>query len=126
MSRVKLKLDENLGTRGREVFERFGYDVLTVSEQKLQSANDSRLVDICRQEARCLVSLDLDFANPLFFNPQTYAGLAVLRLPSAGGLADILRLSEMLASALAGRDIQGRLWIVQESGIREYQPDDDD
>ncbi len=42
MSRVKLKLDENLGTRGRAVFERFGYDVLTVSEQKLQSADDSR------------------------------------------------------------------------------------
>jgi len=35
------------------------------------------------------VTQDLDFANPLVFKPEDYAGIAVLRLPSHPAAADL-------------------------------------
>jgi len=118
---LEVKLDENLGVRGKEVFERHGHEVRTVPDQQLQSAQDRHLVEICHREKRCLVSLDLDFSNPLVFPPREYSGIAVLRLSAQAGLGELLTLADRLARALHEREIQGRLWIVQDSGIREYQ-----
>lgn len=81
------------------------------------------LIDICRREGRCLVSLDLDFSNPLVFPPEQYAGIAVLRLPHESSPADLYELMNRLARAALDRDLTGKLWIVQKRGIREYQPD---
>lgn len=66
---MKLKLDENIGQRGVQLLHQAGHDVATVVEQGLKSAFDSDLIEVCRTEGRCLVTLDLDFSNPLRFNP---------------------------------------------------------
>ena len=120
---MRFKLDENLGNRGAEIFREFGHDVATVIDERLQSADDKSLIDICRQEGRCLVSLDLDFSNPLVFPPDRYAGIAVLRLPHQASPDDLFDLARRLAKASTDRDLNGTLWIVQKRGIREYQPD---
>lgn len=79
---MKLKLDENLGERGAEIFQAAGHDVATVASQKMTSASDRDLIQACHAEARCLVTLDLDFSNPFLFPPHEYSGIAVIRLPS--------------------------------------------
>jgi predicted nuclease of predicted toxin-antitoxin system len=79
---MKMKLDENIGMRGKELLVAAGHDVATVLDQNLQSAPDSTVIDVCRSEQRCLVTLDLDFSNPIQFNPALYSGIAVLRLPN--------------------------------------------
>lgn len=65
---MKLKLDENLGRRTSDLFRQHGHDVSTVQEQGVCSVTDRMLMDIWRRKHRCLVTLDLDFGNPLLFN----------------------------------------------------------
>ena len=85
---MKIKLDENLGQRGGELFRRFGHDVATVADQNLTSAGDDQLAEVCSSENRCLVTLDLDFSNPFLYPPADHAGIAVLRPPHQHSASD--------------------------------------
>jgi predicted nuclease of predicted toxin-antitoxin system len=118
---VKLKLDENLGQRSRRAFEQAGHDVATVALQAMGGANDDELIQRCAAEERALVSLDLDFANPLRFLPSRFHGIAVLRLPDKPSAAHLDVLVNTLVAGLKQSDLQGRLWIVEMGRIRVYQ-----
>jgi len=120
---MKLKLDENLGERGADLFRAAGHEVATVSQQQLTSAPDAQVITACHAEQRCLVTLDLDFSNPLRFPPWEYSGLAVLRLPPKTTDQDLFSACRTLIDGLARNTITGKLWVIQRSRIREYQPD---
>ena len=123
---MKLKLDENLGLRIAELLRLAGHDVTTVPSQNLYSSSDKNLLETCRVERRCLVTLDLEFGNPLLFKPSAYEGIAVLRLPSKPTPDDLLRAIRTLAGGLAKKEIRGKLWIIQRGRIREYQAPDEE
>ncbi|WP_437619816.1 DUF5615 family PIN-like protein [Sorangium sp. So ce1151] len=78
---MKLKLDEHLGRRAADLSRKAGHDVAAVPEQGLCSASDPTVLDVCKAEGWCLVTLDLDFSNPVRFRPADYPGIPVLRLP---------------------------------------------
>ncbi len=118
---MKLKLDENLGSRAVELFVQAGHDAATVQSEGLFSAEDQDLIEICRRERRCLVTLDLDFGNPLLFKPSECAGLAVLRLPRKPSHHDLRAAVRTLIGGLGQGNIDGKLWIVQKGRVREYQ-----
>ena len=119
---MKLKLDENLGNRGAVLFRAAGHDVATVVEQNLTSTPDCDLLAICHSEERALVTLDMDFSNPLVFEPTQYSGIAVLRLPSQIVPDDLWAACRVLIAAMSKSDLRGKLWIVQRDRVREYRP----
>lgn len=118
---MKLKLDENLGRIIADVFRSAGHDTRTVREQGIAGAMDRKVIGICQSEQRCLVTLDLDFANPLLFDPAEYPGIAVIRLPPRLSHHDLVDACHTLMAGLEKGDIAGKLWIVQKGRIREYQ-----
>jgi predicted nuclease of predicted toxin-antitoxin system len=118
---MKLKLDENLGKRGREILSAAGHDVATVVSQSLEKSEDADLIACCRREKRSLVSLDLDFANPLHFRPSDYSGIAVLRLPRKPSHEDLLQAVRTLVGGLEREKLDGKLWIVETARIRVFQ-----
>ena len=120
---VRLKLDENIGSRGIEALRAAGHDVATVWEQGLGSGPDPEVIAACSAETRCIVTLDLDFSNPLRFLPEENYGIAVLRLPSRVSSEKLMTGLRTLIGGLETGEIVGKLWIVQAGAIREYRPE---
>jgi predicted nuclease of predicted toxin-antitoxin system len=122
---LRIKLDENLGVRTAETFRAAGHEVANVEEQGLRSAPDPRIFAVCAEEGRVLVTLDLEFANPLVFAPERSAGVAVLRVPDLPSGGDLVSAAMRLVAAMEVDDITGRLWIVGITRVRKYEPDKD-
>jgi len=114
---MKIKFDQNMDPRGAVLLRQAGHEVSTVKEQNLAGAEDAVIAEVCKKELRCLVTLDLDFANAVVYQPQEYFGLVVLRhpKPTAGRLLDLVR---QLNTALLTMNPIHKLWIVEPGRIR--------
>jgi predicted nuclease of predicted toxin-antitoxin system len=117
---LKLKLDENLGHRAQALLAAAGHDVATVHEENLSSESDDQVIRAARQEARCLVTLDLEFGNPLRYRAADFPGISVLRLPAKASPAHLENAINTLTQALQPT-IARHLWIVEAGRIRIYQ-----
>jgi predicted nuclease of predicted toxin-antitoxin system len=121
---VKLQLDESLGETARIQLTAAGHDVSTVPLQGLQAALDGDLILQCKREGRALVTLDLDFANPLRYLPADFPGIAVLRFPGKPTARVLEALLRTLAGALEREPLSAQLWIVEVGRIRIHQDDE--
>ena len=74
-------------------------------------------------EDKSYLTLDMDFSNPLVFEPDKFSRIAVLRLPAKIVPDDLWAACRVLITALSKRDLRGKLWIVQRDRIREYRPE---
>lgn len=119
---MRFKLDENLGRSALAAFQSAGHDVSSIHLQALDGAPDGQVFAVCRDEGRVLVTCDLDFANPLVYDPRSGPGVAVLRLPRSPGPTDIRVLVAVLMKALAHHDIAGCLWVVRQDRVRVWEP----
>lgn len=115
---MRFKLDENFGNRTAEIFKSAGYDVETVYEEELTGADDTIIFHQCKVENRCLITLDMDFADILRFPTFDTAGIVVVRPPHPIALLDLENMIKDLISALQENDTQDNLWILQQGKIR--------
>jgi predicted nuclease of predicted toxin-antitoxin system len=123
---MRFTLDEkNLSAHVAERLRSAGHDVETVASENLFGISDHALIQACREEERCLITLDLDFANPLIFPPNEYAGIVVLRLRGAHNpVLEIGERIDTLLQALTTESPIRKLWIVEARRIRIYLPED--
>jgi predicted nuclease of predicted toxin-antitoxin system len=77
---VPFKIDENLHAGAGELLRQHGHDAATVFDQGLRGKADADIANVCRQESRAIITLDLDFADIRTYSPADYAGIIVLRL----------------------------------------------
>lgn len=118
---MKFKLDENLGAQIQELLRGAGHDVQTVRDQRLEGCSDRRLYDMCCAEQRCLVTLDLDFADVTRFPPGRAGGIVVFRLPRAPSYALLGELVRQFLQALSDMSVDKELWIVEPGRIRIHE-----
>lgn len=88
----------------------------------MEGANDRKVFEVCSTEERILVTLDLDFANPLTFDPRETAGVAVLRLPKDAGPSDLQSAIQSLLETLRENKITGALWVLRAGRVRAWVP----
>ena len=118
---MKFKLDENFGSRTQEIFRAAGHDIQTVRSQKLQGCLDQNLYEVCCKEQRCLVTLDLDFADVTRFPPNTTSGIVVIRTPRNPSIVLLEQLVRQFLQALAQMPVEKKLWVVEVGRIRIHQ-----
>jgi predicted nuclease of predicted toxin-antitoxin system len=121
---MRFKLDENLDIRLVPLLAQGGHDVDTVRAERLSGSSDETIYDTCRQTARTLITLDLDFASPFRFPPQGTEGIVVIR-PPRPILPAIKATLQSVLPQLTAQPLTGLLWIVEPGRIRVYDPHDE-
>jgi hypothetical protein len=81
---VKFKTDENLPVEFCELLRTAGHDAESVFEEKLVGEPDEKIIDVCRDEGRCLITLDLDFSDMRIYPPKELNGLVVYASTKSG------------------------------------------
>ncbi len=120
---MRLKLDENFGARTRSILQDAGHDAQTVRDESLEGVSDHCLYEVCCSEQRCLITLDLDFADVTRFPPAKAGGIVVIRVPrnpSLSLLAELVRSFLRLAGKMS---VEKKLWIVEVDRVRVHQTD---
>ena len=118
---MKFKLDENFGRRTVDLFHTAGHDAQTVLDESLGGAPDYKLFEVACAESRCLITLDMDFSDPLRFHPVASAGIVVIRLPINPSLALLTTMIRQFLRALEAQSPDRSLWVVEPGRIRVHQ-----
>lgn len=119
---MKIKFDENLDRRLEPLLAADGHD--SVLAEGLGGAKDELIYETCKVLGRTLITLDLDFSNPLRFPPAETEGIVVIRPPRPLLKAIRATLASVLPE-LKSLSVKGKLWIVEPGRIRIYDPDED-
>jgi predicted nuclease of predicted toxin-antitoxin system len=114
---LAFKVDENLPVEVTELLRNAGFDAMNVHEQNMVGSMDTTLAQVCREEKRVIVTLDLDFADIRHYPPEEQAGIVVLR-PDRQDKEHILTIVRRLIPNLNDEALLGKLWIVNEQTIR--------
>ncbi|HCL81137.1 MAG: hypothetical protein A2077_07180 [Nitrospirae bacterium GWC2_46_6] len=118
---MKFKLDENFGTRTQHLFRAAGHDVQTVRDERLEGSPDHNLYEVCCNETRCLVTLDLDFSDITRFPSAKSGGIVVIRVPKNPSISLLEQLIMQFLQTLSSMSVESRLWIVEIGRIRIHQ-----
>jgi len=118
---VRLKLDENLGASVAEYLRNHDHDVSTVPEEELCGADDQTVFAAAAQEQRTLLTLDLDFSNPIRFPPNQAFGVIVLRVNRPTHSLILKVLGDALPH-FTKETPGGAIWIVEIGRIRVHRP----
>lgn len=122
---LRFKLDENFSHHLAKRFEEAGYDVETILDEQMSGAPDDNLFQTVIAEQRCLVTLDLDFANIIRYPTDGTAGIVVIRPNRPITLAVLESFTKQLLAEVAHQNPANCLWILEERKLRIRRPEKD-
>ena len=114
---MKFKFDENLPADLGALLRADGHDAHSVLDENLGGAADPTIAQVCQDERRVLITLDLDFAHIKKYPPRDYHGIIVLRLERQDRDA-VFAIIPRVLSLLRTEPITQRLWIVDDTRTR--------
>lgn len=114
------KVDENLPEEAAELLLAAGHEADTVRQEGFSGVDDPFLGVLLQQEARALVTFDLEFGDIRKYPPQDYHGLIVLRSKQQDKWT-LLSLVRKFIPQLATEPLSGNLWIVEADRIRIWE-----
>jgi predicted nuclease of predicted toxin-antitoxin system len=114
---TRFKLDENLPRDAQVLLLAAGHDAHTVNDELLAGGPDSKIFDVCLNEDRVLVTLDLDFADIREYPPSGHRGIWVLR-PETQSIENTLSALRGALALIGKEPTTSRLWIVEPSRVR--------
>jgi predicted nuclease of predicted toxin-antitoxin system len=114
---MRCKLDEHLPLEIKDLLAQHQHDAVTVPEQSMAGSVDPVVAEICRKEARALLTLDLDFSDIRAYPPEDYHGIVVFR-PSIQSITTLVRLTTRLLILFEREPLEGHLWIVEDHQVR--------
>lgn len=114
---LRFKLDENIPGEAVALLREAGHEVRTILDQGLGGRPDGDVSRACRDEARVLVTLDVDFGDIRTYPPADHAGIWVLRptTQSVDAIRDLIRRALALT---ANEQVSRRLWVIEPSRLR--------
>ncbi len=116
---MRFKVDEDLPGEIALMLRAGEHDAVTVGEERLSVAPDSRVWDSVQRENRCLLTADKGFANANKYPPGTHGGIVLLRLPRESRTG-YLRLVEGLLSEFRLEAAHGTIVSVSPEAIRVH------
>jgi predicted nuclease of predicted toxin-antitoxin system len=114
---MRFKIDEHLPVEIKELLTRHKHDAATVADEGMGGAVDPGVAQACQQEARALVTPDLDFSDIRTYPPEDYQGIIVFR-PALQSITTLVRLTTRIIALLNQEPLIGYLWIVEDHHVR--------
>jgi predicted nuclease of predicted toxin-antitoxin system len=114
---ARFKVDENLPREAQALLLDAGHDTQTVFDEHLVGNADAKILDVCINEDRVLVTLDLDFSDIRQYPPSGHRGVWVLR-PRTQSIENTLSVLGGALALVADEPTANRLWIVEPGRVR--------
>jgi len=114
---MRFKTDENIHPAVAAFLQRCGHDTLTVWDQGMRGASDTRVLDTCCREARVLITMDLDFADVRLMRSDSSTGTIVLRL-NRQDRTSALEAIKRVVPLVESQPLLQHLWVVDERRVR--------
>jgi len=119
---LRFKIDENLPIEIADLLGEAGYEAETVWSEQIQGFSDIEILELCQNENRVIVTLDMDFSDIRKYKPEDYQGIILLRIASQSKQS-VINLFKKIIPNLGCYDLIGHLWIVQKDRIRIRGPE---
>ena len=74
---MRFKIDEHLPLEIKDLLAQHQHDPVTVPDEGMAGSIDPDVAQVCRKEARALLTLDLDFSDIRTYPPEDYHGIIV-------------------------------------------------
>jgi len=114
---MDFKIDENLPTEIAEILIENGYGATTVYDEDIAGCSDRLLAEVCMNEHKILITLDLDFSDIRIYDPKKYHGIIILRFKFLDK-SNILKNVKRFIPVLKRENPDKKLMIVNEKNVR--------